>query len=71
MFLFQLTGVINHQVQFIDQYDFWYSLPIVIPVIVALIWWSSRLYIKSKLLDLRSQIENELESIRNRTIDET
>ncbi len=71
MFLFQLSGVLNYQIQFIDQYDFWYSLPLVLPIVIGLIWWSARLYIHSKLLDLRSQIENELEIIRrNKNVDE-
>ncbi len=71
MFLFQLSGVLNHQLQFIDQYDFWYSLPLVLPTVLGLAWWSARLHVTSKLLDIRAEIENELEVIRrNNNTDE-
>lgn len=37
MFLFQLSGVVNYQLQFIDEYDFWYSLPFILPILFFLI----------------------------------
>ncbi len=64
MFLFQLSGVINFSIQYIDEYDFWYSLPVIIPVIVFLIWLSRKLRFYTTALDIREQIDEELESIR-------
>lgn len=64
MFLFQLSGVINFSIQYIDEYDFWYSLPVVVPIIVFLIWLSKKLNFYSTAMDLREQIDQELESIR-------
>jgi hypothetical protein len=43
MFLFQLSGVINYKLQYIDEYDFWYSLPVVLPILFFLIYISVRL----------------------------
>jgi len=43
MFLFQLSGVINFQLQYIDEYDFWYSLPFISPIIIFLIYLSFRI----------------------------
>jgi len=43
MFLFQLSGVINFQLQYIDEYDFWYSLPFISPIIIFLIYLSYRI----------------------------
>ena len=43
MFLFQLSGVINYQLQYIDEYDFWYSLPFISPIIIFLIYLSYRI----------------------------
>ena len=43
MFLFQLSGVVNYKLQYIDEYDFWYSLPVVLPILFFLIYISIRL----------------------------
>ena len=64
MFLFQLSGVINFSIQYIDEYDFWYSLLIVIPVVIFLIWLSGKLRFYTTALDIREQINEELESIQ-------
>ncbi|WP_299767052.1 hypothetical protein [uncultured Dokdonia sp.] len=61
MFLFQLLGVINYQVSYIDEFDFWYSIPIIIPIIIFLIWISRELNKIIGDLDLKDEIEEELE----------
>jgi len=43
MFLFQLSGVVNHKLQYIDEYDFWYSLPVILPILFFLIYISYRI----------------------------
>lgn len=43
MFLFQLAGVINYKNSFIDEFDFWYSLPVILPIILLLIYISYRI----------------------------
>jgi len=43
MFLFQLSGIINYELQYIDEYDFWYSLPFILPIVVFLIYLSYRI----------------------------
>ncbi|GGG37178.1 hypothetical protein GCM10011344_42510 [Dokdonia pacifica] len=62
MFLFQLLGVINYQVSYMDEFDFWYSLPIIMPIVVFLIWISRELNKIIGDLDLKDEIEEELES---------
>ena len=64
MVLFQLVGVINFSIQYIDEYDFWYSLPVVIPIVIFLIWLSGKLRFYTTALDIREQIDEELESIQ-------
>ena len=49
MFLFQLSGVVNFKEGYIDEFDFWYSLPIIIPILVLLVYIS---YIAGKKLSL-------------------
>lgn len=66
MFLFQLSGVINYSIQYIDEYDFWYSLPVVMPVIVFLIWLSRKLRFYNKALDIKEQIDKELQAIQKK-----
>ena len=43
MFLFQLIGVINSELKYIDEFDFWYSLPLIIPILLFVIYISYRI----------------------------
>ncbi len=43
MFLFQLSGIINFHLQYIDEYDFWYSLPFISPIIFFIIYLTYRI----------------------------
>lgn len=64
MVLFQITGVINYSISFIDEYDFWYSLPITIPTILFLYWLSRYLNHYSTAFDLKDEIDNELNALK-------
>lgn len=64
MFLFQLLGIINYQEKYVDEFDFWYSLPVIIPVIIFLIWISRELNKIIGDLDLKDEIEEELEKYK-------
>ena len=55
MFLFQLSGIINWELKYIDEYDFWYSLPFILPIVLFLIYLSYRI---SKNKDYYSEIDN-------------
>lgn len=61
MFLFQLSGVVNYQIDYIDKFDFWYALPVITPIIIILIWISHELNKVVGDLDLKDEIENEIE----------
>ena len=64
MFLFQLSGVVNAQMEYIDEFDFWYSLPVVLPILFFLIYIS---YIISKKRsgydDLKEDVDREIKKI--------
>lgn len=62
MFLFQLLGVLYQHSPYMDEFDFWYSLPIIMPVVAFLIWISHELNKIIGDLDLKDEIEKELES---------
>lgn len=64
MFLFQLLSVINYQEDYFDDFDFWYSLVIIMPIIVFLVWISNELNKIIGDLDLKDEIEEELESYK-------
>ncbi len=64
MFLFQLLTVINYQTSYIDEFDFWYSLILIMPIIVFLIWISNELNKTIGDLDLKDEIEEELENYK-------
>ena len=63
MFLFQLSGVINHKVQYNDEYDFWYSLPLILPIVLFLIYISYRLSKNSSSNDLKQLADEEIKNI--------
>ena len=60
MFLFQLSGVLNYQLEYIDNYDFWYSLPIVLPIIAIMILTSNKVEQRLKVIEVRDKFKNEI-----------
>ncbi|MAT89956.1 MAG: hypothetical protein CMC35_04620 [Flavobacteriaceae bacterium] len=65
MFLFQLAGVINHKNDYIDEFDFWYSLPIILPILIFLIYISYQIGKRSEsnTMDLKDQVDDEISKI--------
>ncbi len=59
MFLFQLSGVINHQIQFIDEFDFFYSIPVIIPILLLLIFISYRISKRNAIAEALNADANE------------
>jgi hypothetical protein len=64
MFLFQLSGVINYKIQYIDEFDFWYSLPAILPILFFLIYISYRIS-KGSISsgDLKRDVDEEIKKI--------
>jgi hypothetical protein len=64
MFLFQLVGVFNFKYEYIDEFDFWYSLPIILPILVLLVYIS---YVAGKKSDrsyeLKKEVEDEIKKL--------
>lgn len=64
MYLFQLVGVLNHKLQYIDEFDFWYSLPVILPILFFLVYISIRINAnKNNSADLMSEVEDEIKKI--------
>ena len=64
MFLFQLSGIINFQLQYIDEYDFLYSLPFITPIIFFLVYISYRISKRPILnTDLKEDVDDEISKI--------
>mgnify|MGYP000543925249 CR=1 FL=1 len=64
MFLFQFIGVLNYELQYIDEFDFWYSLPIILPILFFLIYISLRISKNQDAsVDLMSEVEDEIKKI--------
>ena len=64
MFLFQLSGVINYNIQYIDEYDFWYSLPVIIPIVVFTVYLSYLIGKRSSESEsLKKQVDEEITNI--------
>ena len=61
MFLFQLFGVISYKLIYMDDFDFWYSLPFIVPILVFLIYISLRISNKSdRSLELKNDVKEEI-----------
>jgi len=64
MFLFQLIGVINSELQYIDEFDFWYSLPLIIPILLFVIYISVRIsQNQQNSTDLMNEVEDEIKNL--------
>ncbi|WP_380216299.1 hypothetical protein [Jejudonia soesokkakensis] len=64
MFLFQFVGVLNVELAYIDEYDFWYSLPIITPIILFLIFISIRLSSKQDIsASLKREVDDEIQKM--------
>tara|TARA_R110000772_G_scaffold33423_2_gene81393 strand:+ start:178 stop:693 length:516 start_codon:yes stop_codon:yes gene_type:complete len=65
MFLFQFIGVLNFELQYIDEVDFWYSLPIILPILIFLIYISLRISKnESDSSDLMTEVDDEIKKLK-------
>ena len=65
MFLFQFIGVLNFELQYIDEFDFWYSLPIILPILFFLIYISFRINKnESDSSDLMTEVDDEIKKLK-------
>ena len=65
MFLFQFIGVLNYELKYIDEFDFWYSLPIILPILIFLIYISYRISKnESDSADLMSEVDEEIKKLK-------
>ena len=64
MLLFQISGALNQNIKYIDNYDFWYSLPIITPILLIILFIRKRLAYYSDMLDLKDTIDEEINSIK-------
>lgn len=62
MFFLQLITVLSPRAGSIDEIEFWYSLPIALPIIILIIWLSKRLNYHILTLDLQGEVEMEVEA---------
>ena len=64
MFLFQFVGVLNYELQYIDEFDFWYSLPAILPILFFLIYISYRVSQRSiSSSNLKNDVDEEIKNI--------
>ncbi|MEX0274278.1 MAG: hypothetical protein AB3N16_07870 [Flavobacteriaceae bacterium] len=64
MLLFQIMGVVNTSIDYIDEFDFWYSLPVVLPIAAILVGVALRLYNKVRFLDIRERVDAEINTVK-------
>tara|TARA_R110002126_G_scaffold110951_2_gene248687 strand:+ start:363 stop:815 length:453 start_codon:yes stop_codon:yes gene_type:complete len=60
MLIFQVVGIVNTSISYIDEFDFWYSLPVVVPVLTILIYVAKRMRFYVVAMDLMDEIDDEL-----------
>jgi len=69
MFLFQFIGVLNYELNYIDEFDFWYSLPIILPILGFLIYISLRLSKnQDDSFDLMHEVDEEIDKIMSKDL---
>ena len=65
MFAFQILGLVNTSISYIDEFDFWYSLPVVFPFSIILFITSRKWVRYRKSLDVVEEMEAEINQIKN------
>ena len=64
MFLFQFLGVLNYELEYIDEFDFWYSLPIILPILFFLIYISLIISKnESNSSDLKTEVDHKIKEM--------
>jgi hypothetical protein len=64
LFLFQLSGVVNYKLMYIDEFDFWYSLPVVLPILFFLVYISFSISKrKDASEDLKGAVDREIRNM--------
>ena len=64
MFLFQFLGVLNYELEYIDEFDFWYSLPVIVPILYFLIYISLIISKnQSDSSDLKTEVDDEIKKM--------
>lgn len=64
MLIFQMAGLVNTSINYIDEFDFWYSLPVVIPIVAFLLLAAHKMRPYAYGMDLKEQLEHEIEEVR-------
>lgn len=65
MLIFQIAGIVNTSIDYIDEFDFWYSLPVVIPILGFLMLMAREMRHYAYAIDLKEQLEEEVNKERN------
>ncbi|WP_156772389.1 hypothetical protein [Urechidicola croceus] len=66
IYIFQLFGVINDDIDFVDEVEFVYSLPITIIVLIILYFIRSKINVFLKAQDLKKQVDEQMEKAINK-----
>lgn len=61
--ILQLISLLNVSVGYFDEIEYKYSLPIVIPIVIVLIWLSRKLHYMAIIRDLQSSLDAEIKHI--------
>lgn len=61
VYTFQLVGVFNDDVGYIDEYEFIYSIPFTLVILTILYFIRSRISTYLKAVDLKKEVDNQIE----------
>lgn len=65
MFLYQFLGVINYQSSYIDDFDFYLSLPILVPLLALIMYLDRKLKLYALKSDLQDFVQKEINRLTN------
>lgn len=70
MTLYQLLGIINYSVSYIEEFNFYHALPVVIPIIALYIYLANWLNKGIITVDLHEKIQHELSILKTNANDQ-
>lgn len=68
VYLFQLISVVNDSAEYFDEIEFIYTLPILVPVVIALFFIRHKISIYIQATDLKKEMDDKMDTIKKKIV---
>lgn len=68
VYLFQLVSIVNDSAEYFDEIEFIYTLPILVPVVVVLIFIRHKISIYIQATDLKKEMDDKMDTVKKKIV---